>query len=221
LISRRGLTWLHRRRSVLLGGCSGGVRAARIAACHGAQGHCRRGISDGAPALSRLRRGAEKLFFVIGRISGTEIETSAARAWTVGDVLLLRAALRQQGPETRPARGQATPPMSRIAARKVRRHAGGLKTPHIADGCGEKVLRNKTGSQRVGSPNPRGVSRHRSHVISSNEASLKNCRQRSCSRRAISRWNSLHLCRLRPRPVIYRGDPFCRGFARLRHMSTR
>ena len=102
----------------VIGGGSGGVRAARIAAGHGARVMVAEEYRMGGTCV--IRGCVPKKLFVIGSHVHHEIEDAAGFGWTIPEVdLRLADADRQQGQGDRAAGGRSTPPMSRKSARAV------------------------------------------------------------------------------------------------------
>ena len=88
----------------VIGGGSGGVRAARIAANHGAKVMVAEEYRMGGTCV--IRGCVPKKLFVIGSHVRHEIEDAAGFGWTIPrSHLRLADAGRQQGQGNRPARG--------------------------------------------------------------------------------------------------------------------
>ena len=101
----------------VIGGGSGGVRAARIAAGYGAKVMVAEEYRMGGTCV--IRGCVPKKLFVIGSHVRHEIEDAAGFGWTIPRSLLrLADARRQQGQGDRPARGHLHHAMSRRSARR-------------------------------------------------------------------------------------------------------
>ena len=101
----------------VIGGGSGGVRAARIAAGYGAKVMVAEEYRMGGTCV--IRGCVPKKLFVIGSHVRHEIEDAAGFGWTIPEVSFdWTDAGRQQGQGDRPARGHLHQPMSRRSARR-------------------------------------------------------------------------------------------------------
>ena len=112
----------------VIGGGSGGVRAARIAAGYGARVMVAEEYRMGGTCV--IRGCVPKKLFVIGSHVHHEIEDAAGFGWTVSEAP--RSTGRRWSPtRTRRSRGSkaSTPPMSRRQARASPRPARCWKTP--------------------------------------------------------------------------------------------
>ena len=106
----------------VIGGGSGGVRAARIAAGHGARVMVAEEYRMGGTCV--IRGCVPKKLLVYASHFRHDIEDAAGFGWTISRRLVrLADADRQQGQGDRAAGGGSTPPMSRSPARASSRPA--------------------------------------------------------------------------------------------------
>ena len=113
----------------VIGGGSGGVRAARIAAGHGARVMIAEEYRMGGTCV--IRGCVPKKLFVIGSHVHQEIEDAAGFGWTIPTPTFdWRDAGRQQGQGDRPARGHLHHAMSRKPAPRSSRRARCSRMPH-------------------------------------------------------------------------------------------
>ena len=164
----------------VIGGGSGGVRAARIAAGHGARVMVAEEYRMGGTCV--IRGCVPKKLFVIGSHVHQEIEDAAGFGWTIPQATLrLADADRQQGQGDRAAGGGLHRQCRESRARRSSRPARCSRTrTRCALPTGKKVTAKYVLIATGGAPNHGAAIPGIEHVISSNEAfHLPNCRSAS------------------------------------------